>query len=513
MKSLKFKLFSLSLLLVINASAQVGTFIKDIQTTNIHNFNGYCVTTTQEYEVRFGKTEPAGSPKTEVTGVWYNSYGFRDKELSKEGKIYEMEHSYDNKGRIISQDIYLNQKLYERRIFSYQKDGKIAIVTYDNKGQEEKVDIWSATTHTIKKGEMSVAGGKVSKTIETLNSKGFPISSTFASNSNLLGRQLASVSGSRTISYNEHNDILKENINMDNNATKLMAITSVFAGKKFPKVIEYRDYKYNKAGNWISRFVYYDGVCVEKQDRQFLTDQEYKVYERTIISQTIKSEDKVSGHMILDIDESKLESGLNTISVIDCKQKDIHIESKVWVMRDGDLSLDKNDTLKLSEIDKTILKSIMNAISKYTKISPAYELSQNGIDKINVLESFDLKIYGDISGEKSSTGYIIKLIKTPENTWKIENKAELQNKGFTELQIEKLISSYKIPENKKNKVKLSIDRTPLEFRVEIHWTSNMGKKESAYFHDLHIGSYTLSKYNAFGNVLNTISSALDTLSE
>ena len=107
----------------------------------------------------------------------------------------------------------------------------------------------------------------------------------------------------------------------------------------------------------------------------------------------------------------------------------------------------------------------------------------------------------------------IKLIKTPENTWKIENKTELQNKGFTELEIEKLISSYNISENKKNKVKLSIDRTPLEFSVEMHWASNNGKKESAYFRELRMASYTLSKYNGFTNVLNTISSALDTLSQ
>ena len=65
--------------MVINTRAQVGNFIKDTQITNIHNFNGYCVTNTQEYEVRFGKAEPVGIPKTEVTGVWYNSYGFRDK--------------------------------------------------------------------------------------------------------------------------------------------------------------------------------------------------------------------------------------------------------------------------------------------------------------------------------------------------------------------------------------------------------------------------------------------------
>ena len=499
--------------MVINARAQVENFIKDTQITNIHNFNGYCVTTTQEYEVRFGKAEPVGAPKTEVTGVWYNSYGFRDKELSKDGKIYEMKHFYDNKGRIVSQDIYLNQKLYERRVFSHQKDGKITIITYNSKGQEEKVDVWGATTHTIKKGEMSAAGGKVSKTIETLNSKGFPISSTFTSNSNLLGQQLGSTSASRSIFYNDHNDILKETVNMDANTAKMMAIGAVFAGKKFPKVIEYRDYKYNKDGNWISRYVYYDGVCVEKQDRQFLTDQEYKAYEHTIFAKMIKSEDKVNGHMVLNIDETKLKSELNKISVIACKQKDIHIESKVWVMGNGNLSIDKNDTLKLSEIDRTILKSIVNAISKYTKISPAYELSQNGIDKINVLESFDLKIYGDISDEKSSTGYTIKLIKTPENTWKIENKTELQNKGFTELEIEKLISSYNISENKKNKVKLSIDRTPLEFSVEIHWASNNGKKESAYFRELRMASYTLSKYNGFTNVLNTISSALDTLSQ
>ena len=261
------------------------------------------------------------------------------------------------------------------------------------------------------------------------------------------------------------------------------------------------------------RYVYYDGVCVEKQDRQFLTDQEYKAYEHTIFAKMIKSEDKVNGHMVLNIDEPELKSELNKISVIACKQKDIHIESKVWVMGNGNLSIDKNDTLKLSEFDRTILKSIVNAISKYTKISPAYELSRNGIDKINVLESFDLKIYGDISEEKSSTGYTIKLIKTPENTWKIENKTELQNKGFTELEIEKLISSYNISENKKNKVKLSIDRTPLEFSVEMHWASNNGKKESAYFRELRMASYTLSKYNGFTNVLNTISSALDTLSQ
>ena len=83
--------------------------------------------------------------------------------------------------------------------------------------------------------------------------------------------------------YNDHNDILKETVNLDANTAKMMAIGAVFAGKKFPKVIEYRDYKYNKDGNWISRYVYYDGVCVEKQDRQFLTDQEYKAYEHTIL--------------------------------------------------------------------------------------------------------------------------------------------------------------------------------------------------------------------------------------
>ena len=88
---------------------------------------------------------------------------------------------------------------------------------------------------------MSAAGGKVSKTIETLNSKGFPISSTFTSNSNLLGQQLGSTSASRSIFYNDHNDILKETVNMDANTAKMMAIGAVFAGKKFPEVIEYRD--------------------------------------------------------------------------------------------------------------------------------------------------------------------------------------------------------------------------------------------------------------------------------
>ena len=62
-------------------------------------------------------------------------------------------------------------------------------------------------------------------------------------------------------------------------------------------------------------------VCVEKQDRQFLTDQEYKAYEHTIFAKMIKSEDKVNGHMVLNIDETKLKSELNKISVIACKQK------------------------------------------------------------------------------------------------------------------------------------------------------------------------------------------------
>ena len=65
----------------------------------------------------------------------------------------------------------------------------------------------------------------------------------------------------------------------------------------------------------------YDGVCVEKQDRQFLTDQEYKAYEHTIFAKMIKSEDKVNGHMVLNIDEPELKSELNKISVIACKQK------------------------------------------------------------------------------------------------------------------------------------------------------------------------------------------------
>ena len=82
----------------------------------------------------------------------------------------------------------------------------------------------------------------------------------------------------------------------------------------------------------------------------------------------IKSEDKVNGHMVLNIDEPELKSELNKISVIACKQKDIHIESKVWVMGNGNLSIDKNDTLKLSDLID-YFKSIVNAISKYTKIA------------------------------------------------------------------------------------------------------------------------------------------------
>ena len=52
-----------------------------------------------------------------------------------------------------------------------------------------------------------------------------------------------------------------------------------------------------------------------------MTDQEYKAYEHTIFAKMIKSEDKVNGHMVLNIDETKLKSELNKISVIACKQK------------------------------------------------------------------------------------------------------------------------------------------------------------------------------------------------
>ncbi len=501
-------------LLAVTANAQIESFITDVRKTNIHNFNGYCVKNIQEYEVRFGEAVPVGEMKTEVTGVWYDSHGFRVKELSNDGHFYEIENSYDNNGKIKTQDIYLNKKLYEKKTFSYGK-GTISIITYDANGKQANIEVWSNASHTIQKGTMSAAGGSVTKTIEGLNAKGYPISITFASNTNVLGHQVEKSGAKTSITYNEHNDRITQTLSINGSASKQMGMIGILTGKTMPTNIEYKGYEYDTNGNWISRYAYHDGVCAQKEERRFMTEQEFLSYERTAIAKEGKIKEETYGHMNLKIDKPNLAAEFNKLSLLNFKQKDIDIKSKVWVMEDGSLKIDEKDIQNLAAMDKTLLEDIVEAIRKSTKPIPAYKLSKNSIDKITIPESFNLNITGNIFGEKAPTGSIMKLAKNANNIWEIENKTDLKNKGYSESLLEKLISTYQLSDNKKGKLKLSIDRTPIELRIEITPNSYYSDREGsdASFNDLRISSYTLSKSNGLSNILGTVAGALDALSK
>lgn len=310
MKSVKLLVFFLVSLLVTNANAQVENFIKDNHLGNIKDFNGYCITTTQGYVTKFGERVPKEEVEREMRGVWYDDYGFKIKELlSAGGATYEIINTYDDNRNITKQDIFYrltedgrivgDKKLSRRKVFSYDGD-VITIKTYNGDGEQRSIEKWTRTTREVQMGSQAWVGG-ATQIDAALNPQGFPENIVSTGYIYLAGTEVQKTVCRVELLYNEHNDVVSQTYSYEisnreakHSLEEEMNYLESFFGINInvftPEKVEYRDYVYDSRGNWITRYMYSNGKCIKKEERQFVTEEEYLAAEKAEAKRNVKKQ-------------------------------------------------------------------------------------------------------------------------------------------------------------------------------------------------------------------------------
>ncbi len=226
--------------------------------------------------------------------------------------------------------------------------------------------------------------------------------------------------------------------------------------------------------------------------------------------------DETYQHAMLKVNKLILAENLKKTDVSRTSLESTELRTKVWLMEDGSLSVDKERFSLMSGKGQNLLVLILRAVQQSSQPKTASLASQQTYPSIrySVPEAFDVSV--NLSeGQDQSTGCVMKMVKGTGNAWTIENKKELNGKGFTDEVLEELVrTSPDLQHTNKKKMKLDINNKPLIVSFSINWPSNRKAEEADDFFadNLQIPTYSLSKYNGLLNALNAVSTALDFLS-